>query len=80
VGILGVDLPRNLYQLEVEQIFRERIRLLARDRSAMVRSVKDKMNEFVERLNTAEIGDETEEQLRALGYANQISRRRLIIL
>ena len=36
----------------------------------MVRSVKDRMDEIVERLNTVEMGDETEEQLRALGYAN----------
>jgi len=28
------------------------------------------MDEIVERLNTVEMGDETEEQLRALGYAN----------
>jgi len=62
--------PRKLYQLEVEQIFRERFLLLARDRSAMVRSVTDRMDEIVERLNTVEMGDETEEQLRALGYAN----------
>ena len=55
---------------EVEQIFRERFLSLNRDRSAMVRSVKDKMEEIVERLSTVEIGDETEQQLRALGYVN----------
>jgi arylsulfatase A-like enzyme len=49
---------------------RQRFSALAKERAKMRRSVKGMMDGLVRRMNAVEIGEETEEQLRALGYVD----------
>jgi arylsulfatase A-like enzyme len=50
--------------------FRQRFSELAKDRAEMRRGVRDMMDDLIRRMNAVEIREETEEQLRALGYVD----------
>ncbi len=69
------DDPRGLIDVastspDIVRIFRERFSSLARERAVMLRSLRESMDDLVNKLNSVQIGVETEEQLRALGYVD----------
>jgi arylsulfatase A-like enzyme len=55
---------------DVVGTFRERFSSIEEERVAVRRGANEKRDDLIDRLNAVDIGDETEQQLRALGYVN----------